>query len=42
MDLLYLYRWAQGVDESIESFLREQAEIMGGVVASESVSLPAE
>jgi hypothetical protein len=38
LDLLYVYQWAQGVDESVAEFLHQQAEIMDRLSKGESVS----
>jgi hypothetical protein len=42
LDKLYVYRWAQGVDQSVEDFFLEQAEIMGSLSNGDEVQLPAE
>lgn len=41
-DKLYVYQWAQGVDQSVADFLHEQATTLGNLANGESVSLSAE
>lgn len=41
-DLLYVYQWAQGVDQSVQDFLHEQGQTLGTLAAGESVPLSSE
>lgn len=41
-DKLYVYQWAQGVDQSVADFLREQSAALGALANGEGVSLSSE
>lgn len=41
-DKLYVYQWAQGVDQSVADFLREQGTVMGNLANGEGVPLSSE
>jgi hypothetical protein len=41
-DKAYLYKWAQGVDQSVEDFFLEQAEIVGALADGEGIQLSSE
>lgn len=41
-DKLYVYQWAQGVDESVIDFLRGQDETMGALANGDSIPLSSE
>lgn len=41
-DKLYVYQWAQGVDQSVADFLREQSATMGSLANGEGIPLSSE
>ena len=41
-DLLYLYQWAQGVDQSVIDFLDERAQVVGVVADDAGLPFPPE
>jgi hypothetical protein len=40
-DLMYLYTWAQGVDQTVVEFFQQQSSLMGSLADSDSIPLSA-